>query len=54
MFSFIFINEKDDTDDIDYVLMAPIPNILYDFIAKMGKVVLKLLTDKNDTQIGYV
>ena len=37
MFSFKFRNEKNDTDDIDYVLMAPIQNILYDFIAKNGK-----------------
>ena len=37
MFSFLFRNEKDDTDCIDYVLMSPIPNILYDFIAKNGK-----------------
>jgi len=37
MFSFIFRNEKDDTDTIYYALMAPIPNLVYDFIAKNVK-----------------
>jgi hypothetical protein len=65
MFSFLFRNEKDNTDGIDYALMAPIPNIVYDFIAKNGKGSFKVpnnfdfneevfSTDKNDTQIGYV
>ena len=65
MFSFLFRNEKDDKAGIDYVLMAPIPNIIYDFIAKNGKGSFKISnnfdfdeeifnTDKNETQIGYV
>ena len=37
MFSFIFRNEKDDTDGIYYDLIAPIPNLVYDFIAKNVK-----------------
>ena len=64
MFSFLFRNEKDDKAGIDYVLMAPIPNIIYDFIAKNGKGSFKIPnnfdfdeeifnTDKNETQIGY-
>ena len=53
-----------DKAGIDYVLMAPIPNIIYDFIAKNGKGSFKIPnnfdfdgeifnTDKNETQIGY-
>ena len=37
MFSYLFRNDKDDKDGVDYALMAPIPNIIYDFIAKNGK-----------------
>ena len=65
MFSYLFRNEKDDKDGVDYALMVPIPNIVYDFIAKNGKDSFKVpnsfdfdedvfSTDKNDTQIGYV
>ena len=65
MFSFLFRNEKDDKDGIDYVLMAPIPNIVYDFIDKNGKGSFRtpnnfdfdediFSIEKNDIQIGYV
>ena len=65
MFSYLFRNDKDDKDGVDYALMAPIPNTIYDFIAKNGKGSFKdpnnfdfdeevFSTDKNDTQVGYV
>ena len=37
MFSYLFRNEKDDNEGVDYGLLAPIPNIIYDFISKNGK-----------------
>ena len=37
MFSYIYRNEKDDKDGIDYALLAQIPNSIYDFISKNGK-----------------
>lgn len=65
MFSYLFRNEKDDKDGVDYALLCPIPNIIYDFIAKNGKNSFKnpndfifeedlFSTDKSETQIGYV
>ena len=65
MFSYLFRNEKDDKEGVDYALLCPIPNIIYDFIAKNGKNSFKnpndfifeedlFSTDKSDTQIGYV
>ena len=64
MFSYLFRNDKDDKDGVDYALMAPIPNTIYDFIAKNGKGSFKnpnnfdfdeevFSTDINDTQIRY-
>ena len=64
MFSYLFRNDKDDKDGVDYALMAPIPNTIYDFIAKNGKGSFKnpsifdfdeevFRTDINDTQIRY-
>ena len=65
MLSFSLRNEKDDKAGIDYVLMAQILNLTYDFIAKNGKGSFKIPNnfdfdeeifniDKNDTQIEYV
>jgi len=65
MFSYLYRNEKDDKDGVDYALLCPIPNIIYDFIAKNGKNSFKnpkdfifeediFSTDKSETQIGYV
>lgn len=65
MFSYLYRNDKDDKDGVDYALMAPIPNTIYDFIAKNGKGSFKdpngfdfdeevFSTDRNDTQVGYV
>lgn len=64
-FSYLFRNEKDINDGVDYALLAPIPSIIYDFIAKNGKDSFKspndfffdeeiFSTEKSDTQIGYV
>ena len=65
MFSYLFRNEKDDKEGVDYALLAPIPNIIYDVIAKNGKNCFKdpqkfnfdeelFSTDINGTQIEYV
>ncbi len=37
MLSFILRNETDDKEGVDYALLAPIPNIIYDNIAKYVK-----------------
>ena len=34
MFSYVFRNQKKDKQGADYSLLAPVPNIVYDFIAK--------------------
>ena len=65
MFSYLFRNEKDDNEGVDYGLLAPIPNIIYDFISKNGKYSFKspykfkfneeiFSSDANDVQIGYI
>ena len=65
MFSYLFRNEKDDNEGVDYGLLAPIPNIVYDFISKNGKYSFKspdkfkfneeiFSSDANDVQIGYI
>ena len=65
MFSYIYRNEKDDKDGIDYALLAQIPNSIYDFISKNGKNSFKdpnafnfeeeiFNADKNEVQVGYV
>ena len=65
MFSYLFRNEKDDKDGVDYALLAPIPNFVYDFIAKNGINSFRtpnkfsfeeefFCSDNSDTQIGYV
>ena len=65
MFSYLFRNEKDDNEGVDYGLLAPIPNIIYDFISKNGKYSFKspdkfkfnediFSSDSNDVQIGYI
>jgi len=64
-FSYLFRNEKDINDGVDYALLAPIPSIIYDFISKNGKDSFNspndfifdeeiFSTERNDTQIGYV
>ena len=37
MFSYLFRNQKNDEEGVDYGLLAPIPNSIYDFISKNGK-----------------
>ena len=65
MFSYLFRNEKDDNEGVDYGLLAPIPNTIYDFISKNGKYSFKspdkfkfneeiFSSDANDVQIGYI
>ena len=65
MFSYLFRNEKDDNEGVDFGLLAPIPNIIYDFISKNGKYSFKspdkfkfneeiFSSDANDVQIGYI
>ena len=60
MLSYFFRNEKDDKDGVDFALLTPIPNIVYDFIAKNGKNSFKSPNNFNfdedisDTQIDYV
>ena len=65
MFSYLFRNENDDKDGVDYALLCPLPNIIYDFIAKNGKKSFKnpddfifeedlFSTDISEKQIGYV
>ena len=65
MFSYLFRNEKDDNEGVDYGLLAPIPNTIYDFISKNGKYSFKspdkfkfnediFSSDSNDVQIGYI
>ena len=65
MFSYLFRNEKDDKEGVDYGLLAPIPNTIYDFISKNGKYSFKspdkfkfnediFSSDSNDVQIGYI
>ena len=65
MFSYLFRNEKDDNEGVDYGLLAPIPNIIYDFISKNGKYSFKspdkfkfneeiFSSDAIDVQIGYI
>ena len=65
MFSYLFRNEKNDNEGVDYGLLAPIPNTIYDFISKNGKYSFKspdkfkfneeiFSSDANDVQIGYI
>ena len=65
MFSYLFRNEKNDNEGVDYGLLAPIPNTIYDFISKNGKYSFKspdkfkfnediFSSDSNDVQIGYI
>ena len=65
MFSYLFRNEKDDNEGVDYGLLAQIPNTIYDFISKNGKYSFKspdkfkfneeiFSSDANDVQIGYI
>lgn len=60
MLSYFFRNKKDDKDGVDFALLTPIPNIVYDFIAKNGKNSFKSPNNFNfdedisDTQIDYV
>ena len=37
IFAFVYRNEKDTKNGIDYVLLSPLPNIVFDIIAKYGK-----------------
>ena len=65
MFSYLFRNKKDEVDGVDYALLAPIPNIIYDYVAKNGVNSFKtpnefhfdedvFSPDKNEKQIGYI
>ena len=65
MFSYLFRNEKDDTEGIDYVLLTPIPDKVFDYISKYGKFCFKnhnnykfeneyFSPDRNKKQIGLV
>ena len=64
MFSYLFRNQSNDKEGVDYGLLAPIPNTIYDFISKNGKNSFKspdkfkfdeeiFSTDANEVQIGY-
>ena len=59
MFSYLFRNDKDDKNGVDYALITPITNIIYDFITKNGKSNYNDLdeesfcTVRNDSQVGY-
>ena len=35
--SYLFRNQSNDEEGVDYDLLAPIPNTAYDFISKNGK-----------------
>ena len=37
MFSYLFRNENNENDGVDYALLTPLPIIIYDFIARNGK-----------------
>ena len=64
-FSYLFRNEINVSKGVDYALLAPIPNIIYDYISKNGKDGFRTPNDfifdeeffcieRSDTQIGYV
>ena len=65
MFSYLFRNENNENDGVDYALLTPLPIIIYDFIARNGKNSFKysnnfhfnedfFSTKKNDRQIEYI
>ena len=65
MFSYLFRNENNENDGVDYALLTPLPIIIYDFIARNGKNSFKypnnfnfnedfFSTEKNDRQIEYI
>ena len=65
MFSYLFRNEINENDGVDYALLTPLPIIIYDFIARNGKNSFKypnnfhfnedfFSTEKNERQIGYI
>ena len=47
MFSYLFRNEKDDNEGVDYGLLAPIPNIILTLFQKMENIVLSLQINLN-------
>ena len=65
MFSYLFRNENNENDGVDYALLTPLPIIIYDFIARNGKNSFKysnnfhfnedfFSTKKTDRQIEYI
>lgn len=65
MFAYLFRNINDETKGIDYILLAPVPDKVFDYIIKYGKICFKnpndykfdeeyFSPDRNKKQIGIV